>query len=202
MTRKREKMQAYFAGIIDGEGTICITRQVGKVSKNGDRWNPTYVASVSVTMCDPRAVGLLFREYPEGYFAETGVTSTGRPKWEFRLTQNAAYQFLVDIKPYLIIKHEQSKVALSFLVYTRKMRATPGWNASEKPMSYWHRLEDLYQKCRALNGATKGVNSVNLLLDHEMRQYRSKRDDVEQDVRTILGRLEGVETTAEASTSR
>ena len=52
--RKRTALQAYFAGVFDGEGHV------------GIQWNgSTYGFRVAIQMDDPQAVLLLWREYPE-----------------------------------------------------------------------------------------------------------------------------------------
>jgi len=62
------------------------------------------------------------------------------------------------------------------------------------------------QRCRTLAAAigevrreNKGVKTVNLLLDHGMREYRAKRADVEHLVHQMVSLLEGVETRDRAS---
>lgn len=51
----------------------------------------------------------------------------------------------------------------------------------------------------------KRVNSVNAFLQHELREYRAKREDVEDDVKIINAKmaelLEGVETRDRTATS-
>lgn len=198
MTRKRETLQGYFAGVFDGEGSI------GLYQMNKGQWS----LRVKVQMTDIQAVALLMREYPEGLFYKkqySGDRAHHRPYYEWLVTGSKAERFLKDIKPYSIVKHGQIKLALSFLALRGREMAARARNKipASTPYSddYHRRAESLAAKLKqAKIPDANAVNSVNLLLDHEMREYRAKREDVEQDVAYILSLLEGVETSGESST--
>lgn len=182
MNRKRECLQAYFAGIFDGEGTIGIY--------NTKRQPEFYVLKIAIKMSDLHAVSLMWREYPEGslFCIKNGF-------YVFQLHGNKAYRFLKEMKPYCIIKHEQVKIGLSFLVNYRKNQVYKNHKYEKNIDSYrirCRKLSDLMKEKK--NIKYKGVNSVNTLLTHEMREYRSERDEVELDIRIIREHLEGVQT--------
>lgn len=208
LTRKREKLQAYFAGLFDGEGCVHINRQLRAVDAERG-WNPTYTAYVTVSMSDPAPLGLLQREYggtlrTVNHFTGN-VRKDGTPRKQmycWTVAASDARRFLEEIKEYVIVKHEEVKVALSFDAHVSRYRAQRGFNFSSKPLSYFQRSEELYQKCSQLKRISKGVNSVDALMGHGLRQYRSKPEHVEADVLHIRSVLEGVETTAESSATR
>lgn len=167
MTRKRESLQAYFAGIFDGEGTVGIY--------NFDS-NKSWKATLAIQMNEPLAVALLYREYPEGVFSRTKAGA-----FRFVLNGQKGYNFLREIKPYSIVKHEQVKVALAFLTAQRR------WRAKDLTRDeYIARAEHLSATIKVLKDTHDNwVNSVNLWPEMS-REYRSKRVEAEDDVRAIL----------------
>lgn len=172
MNRNRANLQAYLAGIIDGEGSF------------GIYWiNGSWSSRLSVNMQDPEAVLMLKRLYPDGTFAK--YTKAGKEVYYITYSNNRVYDITLDLLPYLIVKHQQAKIVLSYLVHKRR---DPGRHGN------CNTCESFANKLVTQRNSAKGVNSVNALLDHEMREYRAKREDVEQDVTYMLGLLEGVET--------
>ena len=178
MNRKRGQLQAYFAGIIDGEGCIQVRGKAGN----------TYTAGVSVQMDNPEAIMLLWREYPEATLRKCN-REVGRPYYVFALNHYKAYRFLQDIEPFLILKRAQARITLAFLAHRRRNHSrTKGFDCKG-------RCERFHLKCKAMKRPDpQGVNSVNALLDHGLREYRAKRAEVEEDVRILVSKLEGVET--------
>lgn len=166
-------MQAYLAGIIDGEGCIGIFYA-----------NGTYQARVTVQMQNPEAVMLLQGHYPNG------KVSFANGAWTVTYSHNKAYELLEEIKEYLIVKHAQAKVVLSFLVHRRRDHVKPVPNC-ERCVRY----VEVLKKVREEN---KRVKTVDALISHEMRQYRAKPEEVKNDVHQmnlIMRNLsEGVET--------
>lgn len=189
MHRKRENLQSYFAGIFDGEGTVGLYQM-------GDRqWS----LRVAINMTDPRAVGLIWAEYPEGklYSYEYKNRPNTKPYYKFGIHGTKATTFLKEIEPYVILKHDQVKLGLSFLAHQSRYYSQKRKDGFSRYVSY----PDEYYK-RTLSIANKmkqakqfiGVNSVNLLAKHGLREYRATLDEVERDVVTIREHLESVET--------
>lgn len=186
MNRRRGQLQGYFAGIFDGEGHVGIHRQDGR----------SYQLKVCVQMDDPQAVLLLWKEYPEAV-----ITYHMEKKfWKVALNQHKAKRFLEELIPYMIIKKEQAKIAHSFLVH--RAREHTGKRSGGNYCEYCQRCLDNILRVRADN---KRVNSVNAFLQYELREYRAKREDVEDDVKVINAKmaelLEGVETRDRTATS-
>jgi hypothetical protein len=185
MNRRRSQLQAYFAGIIDGEGYIGIQTHSG-----------TYTAQVSVQMDDPYAIMLLAREYPEGnvYYR---LRQGGVPYYQWCVRHYKAERFLTDIEPFLVVKQEQCKVARSFLVHRHRV------HANKRGVDCGGRCERLLTRCSELKRETRRVKTVDAWLDYGLREYRAKREDVETDVAAcnalLQGLHEGVETSAEGS---
>lgn len=175
MSKKRGQLQAYLAGIVDGEGSFGIYAVGG-----------AYTARFTVAMQDPQAVAYLKLLYPDGAFSKRG------PEYRAVYASNRAYEITQDLLPFLIVKREQAQVMLSFMVHRRRDHQHKAANgqglACERCKRYMTIISDIKHR------DPKGVNSVNALLKHGMREYRAKRADVEQDVTNILSLLEGVET--------
>lgn len=194
MNRKRSQLQAYFAGIFDGEGHVGIK----PTTSSGGKYK-TYTAVATLKMNDPQAVMLIAREYPEA-LTYASVDKYGKLNYQVYFGHHKAYRFLEEILPFLIIKHEQVKVTLSFLAHKRRDHA-PGW-AKGHPrgtrMPECLRCLRSEAALKSIRAEPKKVNSVNALLQHEMREYRAKPEEVAEDVRvmtsTMRELLEGVET--------
>jgi len=179
MTRKREKLQAYFAGLFDGEGTVG-------VYFTGGVWR----LSVGIHMIVPLPIGLLFQEYPEATFKKIDGA------YRLNLYGETARRFLEEMKPYVVYKHEQIKLALSFLNYSSRYRADRRRKKlpmnAPYPAHFHRRAQQIADKMKEQKG-TLGVNSVELW-PSKSRQYRAKQDEAESDVKKIREHLEGVET--------
>lgn len=173
-TRKREKLHAYIAGILDGEGTVGVYGYDGK-----------FKAHVGIQMDNPVPIGLIHREFPECVFS-TGLSKNEKQYWRVVFNGLNGYKFLKLIKPYCFAKHDQISLTLSFIISQRKWKA--GVITRDQHHDY---AEKVCAKVKLLKQENNAVNSVNALLDHEMREYRAKREEVEQDHAFLL---EGVET--------
>lgn len=180
MNRRRANMQAYLAGIIDGEGCIGIFEA-----------NGTWQARVTVQMDNPDAVLLLWRYYPQGRVAYRNEA------WSVTYSHLRAYELLKDIREFLIVKHRQAKIALSFLVHRRRQHRQPHAGGCTRCATLARLLRDIRHE-------DKRVKTVDAHLDHEMRQYRAKPGEVAEDVRAMNAQmstlLDGVETRDWAAT--
>ena len=179
MNRKRGQLQGYLAGIFDGEGHVGIHRQEGR----------TYQLKVCVQMDDPQAVALLWREYPEAVY----TYHNEKKFWKVMWSQHKAKRVLEELIPFLIVKKEQAKLASSFLAHRAREHTH-----KRSGGNYCERCEYLMQQIQKVRADNKRVNSVNAFLTYELREYRAKQEDVEQDVAIINAKmqelLEGVET--------
>jgi FtsZ-binding cell division protein ZapB len=138
------------------------------------------------------------REYPEGLVYEK--VTNGKRTWQVFFSQHKAYRFLLEILPFLLVKHEQAKVALSFLAHKRRDHAQ-GWQKGQPrgtKLPECERCKRAAATVLALRAEVKDVNSVNALLTHEMREYRAKPEEVAQDVEWMTSKMrelqEGLET--------
>src|SRR5260370_24892742 len=108
MTMLIKQELAYYAGYFDGEGSVRIDRKV-----DGGRTKYTIAAKLANTY-KPTVEGL--QEAFGGGIRKHGKppTKAWRQVWLWFSTGETAYNFLVQITPYLHEKAEQAKEAMSF----------------------------------------------------------------------------------------
>jgi len=100
---------AYLAGLIDGEGSITLTRRLLK----GNHPMPNYLLSVSVNMTNREPVEFMSRYY-RGSLSNNRKTVTGKAIYMFRTSTLESQRMLSDISPFLKCKHRQARWALAF----------------------------------------------------------------------------------------
>ena len=98
---------AYIAGIIDGEGSLCIAKK----SKGG------YQPLIEVTMCDPSVPNFLKKEV--GGFIFIRKRNYLNPKWQDANTwgltgQKNIVKLLENITPYLVQKKKEAALITEF----------------------------------------------------------------------------------------
>jgi hypothetical protein len=143
----------YIAGIIDGEGTIRISK-----TKIKAHWNTSYYSQMSC--------GMSVREVPEllckilgGSVREERVANVNwKTIWRWTLTGRVQiYAALKIIQPYLIVKRQQAQLAISFC---------EGWVSPKRVYHMWvidpeqlRWREDMYWKMRELNATGAGATT-------------------------------------------
>lgn len=113
----KETEKAWLAGIIDGEGSIFIMKQ-----KRKDRERDTnYILRVSVQSTDPfmavECSNLVGGPIITEQF-DKRPNNSNTLKWE--LSGRKASQVLVEILPYMRVKHNQAELAIQFQNTTKK----------------------------------------------------------------------------------
>ena len=142
---EKEKL-AYLGGIIDGEGTIAITKK--KIAKRG--YNPSYVLRVSIAGSDKQLSKWLKENFGGKIYALNMQNGFNKKKmFQWILNSNNGYKLLKKVKDYLLIKKEQADLAIEFyqdcvLKYNFKGRSTPIW-LSQKREEYFIRLKEMHQ---------------------------------------------------------
>lgn len=187
LSRKRTQLYAYLAGILDGEGHMGI-----------EATNGTWNGRVVLQMDDPQAILLLAREFPD-HNLQYANRAAGKPYYRVSYNHYKALPLLDALIPFLVVKQRQAKLLRSFLIHRRRHHApTKGFDCG----GACQRFSD---KLKGIRAEAKGVNSVNALLEHELREYRAKPGEVEADVAYMRKRMadvgvpqDGVETSADA----
>ncbi len=142
-----EKDLAYFAGFIDGEGYIGISRMAQRKAVS-----PQWRVQVSASNTDPRVISQL-KECFGGHFNLCHKRKFGndRPVFQWCVISKQASIFLQAIRPYLKMKRDQADIAISF----QKTLTSSGRKLTDEQIA-WRQIE--VDKIRTLNGygLTKG----------------------------------------------
>lgn len=99
---RAELQMAYFAGLIDGEGCLTVTRQ---------KRNTQPTVTVMVSMTTPEPLRLLKEEFG-GSLCEYQRALQHKPVWMYRCQAKKAEVLIRAIRPFLIVKAEQADLCL------------------------------------------------------------------------------------------
>lgn len=106
LTVSRE-LKAYFAGIVDGEGSIVI-------SKNNASSGQLYLR-ITVVNSNREVLELLRGIYEGGISTKKKYKTTDKQCWTWQVSSHKAKVFLFDIYEFLIIKKAQAEIAFRFI---------------------------------------------------------------------------------------
>jgi hypothetical protein len=153
-----------------------------------------------INMTDALALAILKESNPNSHLYSYPPTQSNRQQiYVWCLYDNHCLEFLTNVIPFLINKRREAKILRTFLVAKRRRQA-----ASKDRKTYTTdrfqrilvRMWELLKKER--QQPLNAVNSVEALKSLDLRQYRAKREDVEQlheGVTTRLRALISVEQT-------
>jgi hypothetical protein len=99
---------AYAAGILDGEGSVTLTRN------HRDRWPSP---QVSVASCDREVLEWLQARFGGSIVAKKPRRSHHAPSHDWRLTDRRALAFLQRLRPHLVIERKIRRVDLLLAAY-------------------------------------------------------------------------------------
>ncbi len=103
----RDQINAYAAGLIDGEGCISIGKHVNKSGT-------VYYCRIDVGM-SAKALTVL-NWLKSNFGGNIRKSRKGTKEWEeafaWGIFGKQAHQFLLQIQPYLVLKHEQARLAI------------------------------------------------------------------------------------------
>jgi hypothetical protein len=133
---ERDKMLAYAAGIVDGEGSILITksRRLGRPDASL-RYGP----SVIVGMNDPEAVELCGRLFgvPAKKVKQRTIGASVEHKYQFHLQgHERIYWALKELRPYLRVKGAQADRMCRYVEDWRANRE----NDNDVKMARWYEM--------------------------------------------------------------
>jgi hypothetical protein len=143
----------YIAGIIDGEGTIRISK-----SKIRRSWNFTYNSMMSCGMSDERVPKLLCKILGGSVREERVANLKWKSIWRWNLTGRVqTYAALKMIQPFLIVKQEQAALMISFCEgFEKAKRYHHLWIINDKQLQW---REDMYLQMRKLNAVGAGATT-------------------------------------------
>jgi len=101
---------AYIAGIVDGEGCICIAQTYRKRKNFLEQW-----LQVQIKMVDGQAIKLINKFYPASLTRQKKTAKpTIHPCWCYITQALRAQRFLKDLLPYLRVKRKQAEFGIQF----------------------------------------------------------------------------------------
>ena len=100
---------AWATGLIDGEGTIRISR-----SRGTHRKTPSYQVSVSVALTHHGAVLLLQKLFGGGFTRGKTRSSKHRNAFRWIVSDDSAVGLLKLVKLFLVVKRKQAELAIRF----------------------------------------------------------------------------------------
>ena len=108
-----EFQKGYLAGLIDGEGTICISKRFEKKRQKSFLWAEIVIGNVSLPLLEN------IKSIIGGFIYKVPPQKSHRPthKQMYRLTRadmGIIRQILILLEPYLIVKKSQAKLMISF----------------------------------------------------------------------------------------
>lgn len=137
--------RAYCAGLFDGEGCVCIVRQLKSTARRKHIFR--LVVSVAQnhlgTLADFQQltgkVGRIYQIRRQG--------PANRDSFSLNYAGDAAAELLDTLLPYLVRKHDEAVVALQF---QRESEVTRHFGRNGCPEHIWLKREKLYTKLRSL----------------------------------------------------
>lgn len=131
----------YFAGIVDGEGCICIFRtKTDKIEYKA--------LCLAIVNTDKRLIDWLVKTFNGKFNTVYPKIEKQRTRYQWSLFGSKAQEILVKVEPYLKLKGEQARLALQFPV------GKPGVRLTSEVIS---KRNEIGGKVKALN---KGVINV------------------------------------------
>lgn len=136
---------SYIAGILDGEGSIMITRQASQTFMK-NRKHPNYCATVRIGMLTPEPLRLI-ESFGFGKVYIEKPYHHRRPMYRIWIrSKDEVKRFLESVKPWVLVKKQQLELALDFI---EKAAGKPGHRITQKMADYG---EESWLKMRTLNG--------------------------------------------------
>jgi hypothetical protein len=113
-------LDAYLAGIFDGEGCVTICMMGGKA-----RRQPMHALNCIVAMTCREIPYLLQDRFGGNVLAEKVRGANRQPSWRWRTHGWHAVDFLRDVLPYLRVKRKQAELAIEFQTTKKRYKGIP-----------------------------------------------------------------------------
>ena len=105
--------KAYIAGLIDGEGCICLSKTYRK-TKTYPFFAIRYSLDITVANTKKEMINFVQKKYPAHIHLQTGQGWRNRA-YIWKISGLKLKYFTKDILPYLVIKKRQAKLTLRYL---------------------------------------------------------------------------------------
>jgi hypothetical protein len=147
-----EAEKAWLAGVIDGEGSIFLSKVENKKTRRGY----FYLPSISVSNSNRDFLIKVCQTIGEGTvcLAKKGGSRV-KPRWMYIASSGVIRATLPQILPYLIVKRERVALMLQFLEF---LDNNPIYGRGPAPPpEYYLKLDMLYSAMKKLNEKGKGA---------------------------------------------
>jgi hypothetical protein len=148
-----ETEKAWLAAIVDGEGTIMLSRRKHNLARRGFY----YIPALEISNSNKALLIKIWEIIGEGgVYPER--RSERNPRWKKKWLYNGSAgvmrAILPQILPYLIIKKDQAKTMLEYLQHAID---NPIVGRKEIPPGYYPRIDALYLMLKKMNEKGKGA---------------------------------------------
>lgn len=140
-----EVINAYLAGIIDGEGHISINRNKNCPQR---RRNPRYQAEIAVVNTDIRLMEFLVENVGGSYYQRKKVKEWHKDTYSWKVTSTTARDLCVKLLPYLLLKKGQAELII-------KLYEECNFNTRVLTEEEVEKRELIYQQILALNDSRR-----------------------------------------------
>jgi len=140
-----ESEKAWLAGVIDGEGSIFLSKVLNPKTRRGFFYLPT----LSISNTNRPFLVKVAETIDEGSvcFAKKGDSKT-KSRWMYICSSGVIRAILPQILPHMIVKRDRAVMMLRFLEF---LDSNPIYGRKEVPKSYYDRLDALYREMKTLN---------------------------------------------------
>ncbi len=148
---QREEL-AYLAGLFDGEGTICIQRDVRPTDKETGRYQgATYTVTFRIGMIEKHPIESFKKALNVGYIDCEKTYHKFRPMWRFSIRRRDDVRKAIEmLEPFLRVKNAQAKLALAYFETCPRGKS---YVCQDQEM--WDLKESFRQRMCSLNGVAK-----------------------------------------------
>lgn len=139
MLSRKEKL-AYIAGLVDGEGCICISSisQPRKVKDLDKPYQPTHYLRLTVCMCERGGLDVIHSVFPKSITKWKHTKKEHKDIYRWAVNGKRVAEVLTELLPYLQVKHKQAKLAIEMAQLIadkgeRNKRVTPAmWKKRQR----------------------------------------------------------------------
>lgn len=128
---------AYFAGLVDGEGNISIHKNMSKAKDPGGRYKRI---AVRISMVDGEDIFLEGKRFWGGWIYKRKTRKGWNGCFEWVVQHGQAEKLLKSIQPFLRIKKNQADLALKYRYLQKKKKNALG-SISDEEMVYRKKIE-------------------------------------------------------------
>jgi hypothetical protein len=154
---EKRQVLAYLAGAIDSDGTIGIKKSTYAMRVRGDATQAVYSERVALRQVTPEITTLLRDTFGGSLYVTKPSAKNGRPLYSWAATDRKAFDCLVALLPFLLVKKQQAENAVALRkIKVRSMKAKVKRGrghvgAAVRPVALTEAMESAYLRAKDLN---------------------------------------------------